>query len=44
MNNIKKIDIYTNYFWTIKILNKNSFIKNIFNFTDKNKLLYLIND
>lgn len=44
MNNIKKIDIYTNYFWTIKILNKNSFIKNIFNFTDEDKLLSLIND
>ncbi|MBQ5543459.1 MAG: hypothetical protein IIT97_00795, partial [Mycoplasmataceae bacterium] len=44
MNNIKKIDIYTNYFWTIKILNKNSFIKNIFNFTDEDKLSNLIDD
>ena len=44
MNNIKKIDIYTNYFWTIKILNKNAFIKNILNFADEDKLLSLVNE
>lgn len=44
MKNIKDISINTGYYWTIKILNKNSFLKNILGFADKNVLWKIVND
>ncbi len=44
MNNIKDINISTNYFWTIKILNKNSFIKNVLNYENEEVLFKIINN